>query len=603
MLDRLKRLFSGGRTQTRTGDEGFGWDDDLPVDASADNYRVELDRTRQVLRLECEEAFDFGGGLAAAPVEPSFRGPPFVSTSILAQKAKQFDDGLYAAVELAAQAGAGSFRGKKWLLKTLLDRLGDLPHGSDTGVLFGAAGLGNVGAPTPLRLQPQAHLTVRAFLANGLRSKPISFYTWSDDLRRIFQQDRLLQSELFDEGIVSRIARTLEEAEGAAAVYDQYLELTSRLSNPLGAPGLRSGEKKGVSFFPPSRSHETDLGKKLYGDRPIPDDFNLAEELIRAVRGGAVSLAPRADSGWYDLQTWALESLIVPDVGSESARLRMGKNYRDRLEDLFKGALALARETHVKQLEFATLAAGPGRFPTDERPTVVVRPQLTVEPLYTHYLRRAIGYRHLHAVLEETFGVEGLRSFERMTPDGATDVGLDQELLEVAGLFFGASVAASRELGFSVEERIEMEGAALARAGADAGATDLGSGEGADTDAARFERWAENVAEDRDLKRDARMMVPLFYDLGREKTKVWVFLGWSQQPFTASFESQPDYKIFDSMGRRAEGTIEVEVAPLTRMLSYPMTAEVYVRKLLNRAEFQAHCDRYRSAEEILDALG
>ena len=233
---------------------------------------------------------------------------------------------------------------------------------------------------------------------------------------------------------------------------------------------------------------------------------------------------------------------------------------------------------------------------------MVVRPQLTVEPLYTHYLRRAIGYRRVRAVLEDTFGVEGLRSFERMTPDGAVSVSLDQELTEMAGLFFGASVVASRELGFSVEDRIEMEGTALAIARADSDTTELGSGEGAEADAARFERWAQNVAEDRDLKRDVRMMVPLFYDVERKKTKVWVFLGWSRQPLTVSFESQPDYKIFDSMGRRAEDAVDVDVAPLVRTLSYPVTAEIYVKKLMDRAQFRAHCDRYGSAEEMLEAL-
>ena len=40
---------------------------------------------------------------------------------MLAQKAKQFDDGLYAAVELAAQQGAGRCQGKANLLKTLAD--------------------------------------------------------------------------------------------------------------------------------------------------------------------------------------------------------------------------------------------------------------------------------------------------------------------------------------------------------------------------------------------------------------------------------------------------------------------------------------------------
>ena len=42
-----------------------------------------------------------------------------------------------------------------------------------------------------------------------------------------------------------------------------------------------------------------------------------------------------------------------------------------------------------------------------------------------------------------------------------------------------------------------------------------------DSDAAWFRSWLERCNEDPDLGRDARMMVPVFHDLGREKTKVW----------------------------------------------------------------------------------
>ena len=99
MLDRLKRFFSGGAVPTRRGDEGFGWNNDWSTDTPDSDFRVELDRTRQVLRLDCGEALDFGPVLATTPAEPVAAGPTFVSASMLTQKAKQFDDGLYAAIE------------------------------------------------------------------------------------------------------------------------------------------------------------------------------------------------------------------------------------------------------------------------------------------------------------------------------------------------------------------------------------------------------------------------------------------------------------------------------------------------------------------------
>jgi hypothetical protein len=41
-----------------------------------------------------------------------------------------------------------------------------------------------------------------------------------------------------------------------------------------------------IYFFPLSRAHETDLIKKLYGNRPIPEGFSLIDEMITRIQGG-----------------------------------------------------------------------------------------------------------------------------------------------------------------------------------------------------------------------------------------------------------------------------------------------------------------------------
>ena len=57
------------------------------------------------------------GGALEAPLYPSFSEAnpdvTFTSAAALALKAKQFDDGLYACVELAADAGLDRFPGRK----------------------------------------------------------------------------------------------------------------------------------------------------------------------------------------------------------------------------------------------------------------------------------------------------------------------------------------------------------------------------------------------------------------------------------------------------------------------------------------------------------
>lgn len=48
--------------------------------------------------------------------------------------------------------------------------------------------------------------------------------------------------------------------------------------------------------------------------------------------------------------------------------------------------------------------------------------------------------------------------------------------------------------------------------------------------------------------------------------------------------------------------IKFAYLPESVSLYFPVTAEVYVDRLLNRKEFQAHCDRYKTYHAIIDNL-
>jgi hypothetical protein len=145
----------------------FGLAPDSPVAANEflvtekrtvtiDGFKVELDLSSQVLAVEAPIDRDFAfvrdveSESAVAPLSATI-GPidstALVSASVLAQKAKIFDDGLYAAVEVATQDGAGRHAGKAALLASL----GRALAGADPSVagaaqklLLGAARLGHV---------------------------------------------------------------------------------------------------------------------------------------------------------------------------------------------------------------------------------------------------------------------------------------------------------------------------------------------------------------------------------------------------------------------------------------------------------------------------
>ncbi len=364
-------------------------------------FGVELDLSRQVLWLSLppQRAGENDDEPLAPCAERAASG--FTSASALFVKARLFDEGLCAAVELAAQRGAGRFMGKANLLAALV---GEAPQ------IAAAASLGGL----PVAVDSDARRVREAFLARSL-AKPIGIYTWSDALRRLFHQDRLLQDELAVPTARALAAR-LSADPPAAAAYAAYLDLVARLTNKLDAdkPDLRAPD--GRYFLPPSRAHGVDLVSRLFAHRPPPDGFSLVDEMVRRIRAGLLALHPSGRSGWYEWQTWALEPLLA--------------------------ATTVAREANVRPL---------GLVPPT-MPALSVRPSLSVEPMLTYYQRRAAGYDFVRGVLESSFGCEGLRSMRRITASGASDATLGDELMQAASLFRGAAAVAAEEIGMARAE-------------------------------------------------------------------------------------------------------------------------------------------------------
>ena len=101
-------------------------------------------------------------------------------------------------------------------------------------------------------------------------------------------------------------------------------------------------------MFPPSSTRETELFERLFPNG-LPPNANLMRELVTAIRSGKVDLKPRADGGWYDYQVYALETLLLPEKGTEANKLLLTKAYKKRMLEAFKALITKRRETHARQ--------------------------------------------------------------------------------------------------------------------------------------------------------------------------------------------------------------------------------------------------------------
>lgn len=164
------------------------------------------------------------------------------------------------------------------------------------------------------------------------------------------------------------------------------------------------------------------------------------KELVKAIRDGSVCLSPRKDSGWYDMQVYALESFLLPERGKEYNKIMLIAKYKERMLEAFKALITKQRETHARQLSTYSAKSAPAR-------RVIASPRLRVEPNPTYYLRTARSYAFLQAYLEATLPADAIARPTGKTKNGDRGVALLEELESIKRLFYGFYLVSSEDIG------------------------------------------------------------------------------------------------------------------------------------------------------------
>lgn len=554
---------------------------------------------------------------------------------------KPFNDGLYAAIEIGVEEGLSDgvdevYPSKRGFLHELLSALVSLSGGAtgaqsatiDDAAADVAAALILAGeepsAPAPV-LADAAERAV-AFEDEELYSKPIGFYTWSPTLGEIFIQDRYLQNYQV-EYTPPEDPYSIEQVGKAAAMtivleadvelmddYQGYLALYAGLTNPfmnfpvtiladyvdgVGSlddlasvrtafladhppPDLLSQCQPHFALFPSSTSKETAYFEEQFCNTGIPPDVDYMDLLINAIRDGLVDLEPDESSGWYDYQSYALETLLLPERGIESQNLLLTAAYKKKLMDTFRSILTQNRETHVKQLEMG--AAGKSAAP--EEP-VDIYPNFPVEPFPTFYLRSARAYRFLGTYLEAVLGTPFLEMTHRLVEDGThAEITLREELRAKAELLYGLHLGAAGSVG-SPAEILEEELAEFP----------------AEDCRARADEWLASWLTDEDVRRDPRVIVPVQRDFDLGLTYYWAVVGVKVIKARAEFVEDHEPDIIGPV--EGHWCTVGEIVPHEYYLLVEAFAEVTMdidTPPPTRDEFRAICDDHDSVEDIVAAL-
>jgi hypothetical protein len=516
------------------------------------------------------------------------------SANLLDGAAKQFDDGLYAAVEL------GCFRGELGLSppvpEFLVAVLTELSETSPARPFLAAAlELGGRQVELAPNEAREKDSLLDAFHRDKVGSKPIAFYNWTPELQQVWRCLRFLQREF--ESRELEVPRAVADVlEHHAKLLEQYRAINglyARLTNPaicLPVDALvgtdeslaqlaerYSVRRQTVSFIPPTTSPETELFDRLFGTQ-LPAEANLMATLIHRIRSGEVDLAPDEGSGWFQYQAYALETMLLPAKGQEDEKLLLTASYKKRLVEAFKALVTKRRETHVRH--FGPLAAAPLQ-PGE------VRPRLRVEPCVTFYLRSARAYDFLQNFLLATVGRERLAELHGLKKGGAREPNLADELAALRERFYGFYLISCEDVGmrpaFLEDESVDQQAAQAA-------ALD----------------WVESLPDDPDLACDTRAAVPIFRSLRPDKTRLWATLGVRLARLDASYARPPKVRPLDEQAedrewrdpeRRQLGTSHFVIA-VDEFAEF----EVDGSSVLTRAELRAACNQHKTKEAILEAL-
>ncbi len=512
------------------------------------------------------------------------------SINVIDAKAKQFNDGLYAALDKAYYNGiAGELASQVKTIESILSECTDAYARA-----FLAAGLTIAGKTPPDYDTAIAALYLDEFYRDEVKYKPIGFYTWNAELETLFQFGRFFQRTFTWDSAVSDIVRVLQSNSDILNELSTVNSFYAKLTNPLmnvsfveialdssvqSQAALTALSKKlqkpvedVASLFPASTSVEMELFNEIFS-MGIPPDANLMNELIKAIQNGTVDLTPTDETGWYGRQVYALETLLLPTKGEECTKLMFTKNYKKRLLDAFKSIITTYKETHVKQSGIGGCLSGdPQR----------VYPCLRIEPGVTYYLRTAQAYAFLQNFLKDYILQNTLSALHGLSETGHRPMNIRDEMVYMQELYYGLYLLSCEDIGLKPS---------------------FTSGAWSETKSRETaETWLASWVSDVDLSVDMRVSVPVFKDLINNKTQMWGTVGIRFSHLFANYETPPSVKDRYSNTWYEEHLFNCDTAKyLIPVLDF---AEFTLKELqvLTREEFRAVCDQYSTREEIVEAL-
>jgi len=561
-------------------------------------------------------------GEAARALESE--GMTLASINALDAKAKQFDDGLMAAVSIDLVLGR-EHPSVEFLFHKLLTKL----ERDEEAYAWVWAGLSAVDRLTPEESRaspPGATDHEKRFEALREYSEPSAFYVWNDDLKATYRLMRYGQQPLRvapvpgrdpdpPPAIALRLAEVIAGDADLSLHYEDLLSVFASLSNKSKTWTLNKIDEwhAQACLLPSSTSREVELFFELYDELPggIPDGTDLMYEFVRAIRDGTVELSPAPDSGWFDYQVHALETFLLPERGREHEKLVLNKKYKERMLQAFQAILVKRIETHYLSRGIQSQVAMSTQKLTSMSGSFSV--PLRVEPNPTYFLRMARSYAFLQAHLTATVPKERLDRLHGLWEGGARRVGLAEELEWMRRLYYGLYLISCEDIGLDPDAKDASRVDGKLSFPKDTAAKGLLDGELGEESGERLacyelaETWLKTWESDPDLSVDVRVLAPIVFDYPNRRTTFWSVPGVRLVKLRVTYAEGPRWRPVAPTGEQPEPWQDFEAHRLRPLVYYVMADEFASFERdgmdpISREDFRAACERGGTKDDIVERL-
>lgn len=298
-----------------------------------------------------------------------------------------------------------------------------------------------------------------------------------------------------------------------------------------------------------------------------PDDGSERDILVElATRGRDAPFDWPPGNDWRGLYFSSLAPLVSPRGAPEREHVTGADTWNGHLLALARAQIALPAAPLPKQI----VAEFPQDYPAvpfpDEDDVVILRPQLSVEPLPSVYHRRALGYRLLRELLTAALEQRAATPLRRQLDGEAPHEPLIVQLRRMESLLLGASLVSAQELGLLNFPP-----------------------EATEQDARTFRNWTALLAEDPDIGRDRRTMTVIATSTAGQ-TRVRAMAGWAARTLEVTFAQPPAVHIAGGSQPSRRPQFDARAFVLWE----PVWIEFDVPRVLDQATFRTLCDAYRT---------